>query len=127
MSDTVTRGIRVEVESFHLPERSSPAERYFFFAYRVRISNLGDEPARLLSRVWIITDGNGNVERVEGPGVVGEQPHLAPGEQFVYTSFCPLATDVGTMHGSYRMVTDAGEAFDAEIAPFTLAVPGRIN
>jgi ApaG protein len=127
MSDVTTRGIRVQVESFYDEERSSPQESYFFFSYQVRISNLGSERAQLVSREWIITDANGEVQRVQGPGVVGEQPVLAPGDEFEYTSFCPLATPVGTMHGSYRMVLDDGNGFDAAIAPFSLAVPNAVN
>ena len=127
MSEAVTRGVRVEVESEYISERSEPRERYFFFAYHVRITNAGEENVQLLSREWIITDGDGNTERVEGPGVVGEQPLLAPGEAFEYTSFCPLRTSVGSMHGAYFMRTAEGEMFRAEIAPFTLAVPGGVN
>lgn len=127
MSQATTRGVRVEVESFYVPERSSEADSYFFFAYQVRISNLGEEAAQLVSREWIITDSDGEVERVQGPGVVGEQPVLPPGGSFEYTSFCPLRTPVGSMHGSYQMVLASGERFDAEIAPFTLAVPHALN
>ena len=127
MSDTTTRGIRVQVQSFYDEERSSPQESYYFFAYRVRIDNIGSETAQLVSREWFITDGNGDTQRVQGPGVVGEKPSLAPGEAFEYTSFCPLPTAVGTMHGSYRMVLASGESFEAEIAPFSLAVPHAVN
>ena len=127
MSDPTTRGIRVEVESMYVEERSEPRENYYFFAYRVRISNVGGETCQLVSREWIITDSDGNVERVEGPGVVGEQPLLAPGEAFEYTSFCPLRTSVGSMQGAYFMRTAEGETFRAEIEPFTLAVPGGVN
>jgi ApaG protein len=127
MSDTTTRGIRVQVESFYDEDRSSPQESYYFFAYQVRISNEGEERAQIISREWIITDANGEVQRVQGPGVVGEQPVLAPGEDFEYTSFCPLATPVGTMHGFYRMVRPDGSSFEAEIAPFSLAVPNAVN
>jgi ApaG protein len=127
MSDTTTRGIRVQVRSVYDEERSSPEENYYFFAYQVRISNVGGETAQLVSREWFITDGNGETERVQGPGVVGEQPVLAPGDAFEYTSFCPLQTAVGSMHGSYRMVLPNGEAFEAEIAPFSLAVPHAVN
>jgi ApaG protein len=94
----------------------------------VKISNVGEETAQLLSRVWIITDSDGEVQTVEGPGVVGETPVLAPGEAFEYTSFCPLKTAVGAMQGHYGMrLVASGEEFDAEIAPFTLAVPGAVN
>lgn len=127
MSDTTTRGIRVQVEASYDEERSSPEESYYFFAYRVRISNLGIDPAQLLSREWIITDGNGETQRVQGPGVLGEQPLVAPGESFEYTSFCPLSTPVGTMHGSYLMVLPDGEKFEAQIAPFSLEVPHAVN
>lgn len=127
MSDTTTRGIRVAIESEYLEERSDPQASYYFFAYHVRISNLGPEAAQLLSREWIITDGDGNQERVQGPGVVGEFPDLAPGESFEYTSFCPLATPHGSMHGSYTMRAASGESFQAIIEPFTLAVPGIVN
>jgi ApaG protein len=127
MSDTTTRGIRVQVQSFYDEERSSPPESYYFFAYQVTISNVGQETAQLVSREWIITDGNGDIQQVQGPGVVGEQPVLAPGEEFEYTSFCPLPTPVGSMHGSYRMVLLNGESFEAEIAPFSLSVPHVVN
>ncbi len=127
MSDTTTRGVRVEVRSAFVPERSAPQENHYFFAYRVRISNVGEETVHLVSREWIITDADGNVEQVTGPGVVGEQPILEPGEHFEYTSFCPLPTSLGSMHGSYQMVAAGGERFDAEIAPFSLAVPTAIN
>lgn len=125
MSDTTTRGIRVEVKSEYLADRSD--RETWYFAYHVKISNVGDETVQLLSREWIITDGDGNVERVKGPGVVGEFPTLDPGEAYEYTSFCPLPTTFGTMHGAYTMRTRAGDTFDAEIEPFTLAVPGVIN
>jgi ApaG protein len=127
MSNTVTRGVRVEVKSAYLPERSSPRDGHYFFTYRVRISNEGPEAVQLVSREWIITDAEGEVERVRGPGVVGEQPVLGPGESFEYSSFCPLRTRIGSMHGSYQMVTASGESFDAAIAPFSLAVPTALN
>ncbi len=127
MSDTTTNGIRVQVESFYVEERSDPENDRYFFAYRVRISNLGSETAQLVSREWIVTDADGNEERVEGPGVVGEQPVLNPGESFEYTSFCPLPTPVGSMQGSYWMVRPGGDSFEAQIAPFTLEVPGTVN
>jgi ApaG protein len=127
MSDTTTRGIRVQVTSFYDADRSSPQENYYFFAYQVRISNIGHEAAQLMSREWVITDANGEVQKVQGPGVVGEQPILAPGEIFEYTSFCPLTTPVGAMQGSYRMVAANGDSFDAMIDPFSLAVPNAVN
>jgi len=127
MSDATTRGVRVQVKSAYIPERSSPKECRYFFAYKVRISNVGEDTVQLVSRQWIITDQDGDVETVRGPGVVGEQPVLAPGQSFEYTSFCPLTTPIGSMHGSYQMVSASGETFDAEIAPFSLAVPTALN
>ena len=127
MSDTTTRGIRVQVRSEFLPERSSPREGQYWFQYHVRIANVGDEATQLISREWIITNAEGEVEKVKGPGVVGEQPVLPPGGSFEYSSFCPLKTAVGSMQGSYQMVTASGEQFDAMIAPFTLAVPNSLN
>jgi len=127
MSDTTTEGIRIQVESEFVEERSNPRDNYYFFAYTVTITNVGSRPAQLMSRIWIITDAHGEEERVEGPGVVGEQPLLAPGQSFEYTSFCPLRTQFGTMHGSYRMTRPDGESFDAVIAPFSLATPNAVN
>ncbi len=126
-SAATTRGIRVEVKSNYLSERSSPRDNSYLFAYHVRISNVGSETAQLVSREWIITTAEGEVERVKGPGVVGEQPVLQPGASFEYTSYCPLKTAVGSMQGSYQMVTADGEKFDAQITPFTLAVPNALN
>ena len=126
-SEALTQGIRVVVRSRYEEERSSPEESYFFFAYTVRILNEGPETAQLWSRRWLITDGDGNQEVVEGPGVVGHQPVLAPGESFEYTSFCPLPTPVGAMEGTYRMIVTDGEDFEARIAPFTLATPSAVN
>jgi ApaG protein len=125
--DTTTRGIRIEVQSKYLAERSSPRDEQYLFAYQVRISNVGTETAQLVSREWTITSAEGDVEHVKGPGVVGEQPVLAPGGSFEYTSYCPLKTAVGSMHGTYQMVTGDGETFDAQIAPFTLAIPNSLN
>ena len=126
-SSTTTRGIRIEVRSEFLPERSSPRDGSYLFQYDVRISNVGSETAQLIAREWIITNADGEVERVKGPGVIGEQPVLAPGTSFEYTSYCPLKTAVGSMQGSYQMVTADGERFDAAISPFTLAVPHALN
>ena len=127
ISDTTTRGIRVEVQSMYMPERSVPKDGQYLFEYHVRISNVGSETAQLVSREWIITNADGEVERVKGPGVVGEQPVLPPGALFEYRSFCPLKTPVGSMHGSYQMITAQGDRFDAIISPFTLAVPNSLN
>jgi ApaG protein len=127
VSDTTTRGVRIQVKSAYLPDRSAPEESRYLFAYRVRISNVGAETVQLISREWIITDQDGDVETVRGPGVVGEQPVLDPGQSFEYTSFCPLPTPIGSMHGAYQMVSANGDTFDAEIAPFSLAVPTALN
>jgi ApaG protein len=126
-SEATTRGIRVRTESSYVPERSDPDEQNWFFLYNIEIVNEGSETAQLLARHWIITDANGVVHEVRGPGVVGKQPVLGPGESFAYTSACPLDTPFGTMHGTYQMVTDAGEQFDAEIAPFLLGVPQAVQ
>ena len=127
MSVTTTRGIEVRVRARFHPEQSKPQAGRWFFSYTVTIANHGDAPARLRGRRWVITDAHGDVEVVEGEGVVGEQPRLEPGDAFEYTSFCPLGTSLGAMHGSYRMETDDGATFDAEIAPFTLADPATLN
>ena len=127
MSDTTTRGIRIQVRSEYIPERSSPRDGTYLFQYHVRISNVGSETAQLISREWIITTADGDEERVKGAGVVGEQPVLSPGAAFEYTSFCPLKTKVGSMQGTYQMVTADGDRFDAVIAPFTLAVPHAVH
>jgi ApaG protein len=127
MSDTTTRGIRIQVHSEYLPERSSPRDSQYLFQYHVRISNVGSGTAQLVSRDWIITNAEGEVERVKGRGVVGEQPVLPPGGSFEYTSFCPLKTSVGSMQGTYQMVTPDGEQFDAVIGTFTLATPHALN
>ncbi|MCS6900025.1 MAG: Co2+/Mg2+ efflux protein ApaG [Myxococcales bacterium] len=126
-SSASTQGIHVSVRSRYIPEQSSPAERRYVFAYTVRIENRGTTRAQLRSRHWIITDGNGEVEEVRGPGVVGKQPILAPGESFEYTSGCVLKTAHGTMRGSYQMIRDDGSSFDAEIATFGLSLPTSLN
>jgi ApaG protein len=126
-SEAVTQGIRVQVESHYHPERSRPAEEEWFFSYAIKIRNEGTRTVQLLTRHWIITDANGHVQEIRGPGVVGQQPLLSAGQSFEYTSFCPLKTSFGTMHGTYQMVTDSGEKFDAEIAPFPLGEPHSIN
>jgi ApaG protein len=120
ISDAVTNGVRVEVLSRHSPENSRPQEGEWVFQYTVRITNLGSETVQLVSRHWIITDALEHVEEVQGPGVVGEQPTLAAGESFKYSSWCPLKTPTGVMHGTYQMVRTNGERFDVEIAPFAL-------
>jgi ApaG protein len=120
MSDTVTHSIRVEVLSRHSPENSRPMQGEWVFEYTIRITNVGSDTVQLVSRHWIITDGADHVEEVQGPGVVGEQPVLAPGESFKYSSWCPLKTPTGVMRGTYQMIRAGGEQFDVEIAPFGL-------
>jgi ApaG protein len=127
MSDTTTRGIRVQVAPAYLAERSAPEDCNYFFAYRVRISNQGDETVQLLRRHWLITDGNGHSEEVEGPGVVGKTPLLPPETSFEYASFCPLPTPFGTMEGTYLMRSAGGEEFEVEIGQFSLIAPQAVN
>ena len=127
MSDTLTRGIRILVQPQYVADQSNPAESQYLFAYHITIRNEGAETVQLLSRHWVITDGEGKTEDVRGPGVVGYQPVLKPGEQFQYTSGCPLSTPVGTMHGEFSMATAEGEKFDADIQAFRLAVPRALN
>jgi ApaG protein len=126
-SDTVTNHVRVEVESQYAPEHSQPLQHEWFFHYTVRISNEGDETVQLLTRHWIISDASGQTEEVRGEGVVGEQPVLRPGESFQYTSGCPLKTSTGVMRGTYQMVTEDGDRFDAQIAPFALHEPYTVH
>lgn len=126
-SEATTRGVRVHVRSEYAPDRSRPAQNEWFFLYTVTISNEGPEPVQLLTRHWIITDGTGKIEEVRGPGVVGKQPLLGPGESFEYTSGCPLTTPFGVMEGTYQMVASSGEAFDVKIAPFTLSEPYTVH
>ncbi|HHH46759.1 MAG TPA: Co2+/Mg2+ efflux protein ApaG [Thiotrichales bacterium] len=115
--------IDVEVETDYIEEQSNPELNRYVFAYTITITNRGEVPAKLLSRHWIITDSNGKVEEVRGMGVVGEQPHLEPGEAFRYTSGTILETAVGSMRGTYQMIADDGVEFDAEIPAFTLSIP----
>ncbi len=126
-SEAVTRGVRVRVKSMYDADRSRPSQSQWFFLYTIRISNEGTDAVQLLTRQWIITDAAGHTEEVRGPGVVGEQPILAPGESFEYTSGCPLGTPFGTMRGTYQMVTHTGEKFDAEIAEFELSEPYTVH
>src|SRR6202171_3843459 len=120
MSDAVTNSIRVEVLSRHSPENSRPLQGEWVFEYTVRITNLGSDTVQLISRHCIITDALEHSEEVQGPGVVGEQPVLAPGESFKYSSWCPLKTPPGVMRGTHQMVRASGEKFDIRIAPFGL-------
>lgn len=127
MNDNAIDSIDVQVKSSYLPEQSSPEASKYVFSYTVTIFNSGQRPAQLLSRHWIITDANGNVQEVEGDGVVGEQPYLKPGEAFQYTSGTMLETPAGIMEGKYHMVTDEGDRFTATIHPFALTIPGKLH
>ena len=119
--------IKVDVQTQYIVEQSDPEEERYVFSYTITIRNEGSVPAKLLTRHWIITNANGKTQEVRGEGVVGEQPHLKPGEGFRYTSGAVLETPVGTMQGSYQMLADDGIKFDAEIAPFTLSTPHTIH
>lgn len=125
MSDTTTDGIRVGATAYYLPEESDPDEQRWVFGYTIVLVNVGDEAAQLLSRHWVIIDAHGRREDVEGPGVVGETPRLAPGQAFKYQSFCPLRTEWGTMEGTYRFRRDDAREFDAAIGRFYLRLPDR--
>lgn len=119
--------IEIDVETNYVAEQSDPDDHRYVFAYTITIRNVGKMPAKLLTRHWVITDADGKVQEVRGEGVVGEQPHLRPGEGFRYTSGTMLETPVGSMQGSYHMVTDDGVEFDTEISPFTLSVPHTLH
>lgn len=126
-SEAVTNNVRVEVESRYAPELSRPLQSEWVFHYTVRITNEGDETVQLLSRHWIIRNALGHVDEVKGSGVVGAQPVLTAGEAFQYTSRCPLKTPTGVMRGTYQMVTEDGDHFDVEIAPFALHEPYTVH
>ncbi len=122
-----SEGISVDVETLYVESESDPTSNRFVFAYTVTIRNVGDRPARLLTRHWVIRDANGKIQEVQGEGVVGEQPHLKPGEGFQYTSGTMLETSMGTMGGSYMMITDDGDEFRAPIADFLLSTPRTLH
>lgn len=124
--EKITRGIAVRVQPFYLEDQSTPEESHYVWAYRVRIENKGDETVQLRTRYWRITDARGRIQEVRGPGVVGEQPVLKPGEMFEYTSGCPLPTSSGFMVGSYQMESAAGETFDIAIPAFSLDSPDQV-
>ena len=127
MNPPATTSIRITVDTVYLPEQSEPAGERFVFAYTITIRNIGSVPARLLDRHWIITDANGKVQEVQGEGVVGEQPHILPGQQHRYSSGAVIETPVGTMEGTYGMRSDDGARFRTEIPRFRLAVPGVLH
>ncbi len=126
MPKATTQGITISVEPEYLPDRSNPERNYYFFTYHVTIHNEGEQTVQLLNRHWIITNSLGMREEVRGPGVIGEQPVLEPGESFDYSSFCPLNTPQGTMEGSYEMAVEGGENFEAKIPLFTLVSAGIV-
>ena len=126
-SHALTDGVEVTVRVGFVESQSSQEEGRYFFAYEVIVENVGHESVQLVSRHWIIADGTGEEREVRGPGVVGEQPVIEPGELFSYTSYCPIETPVGSMRGSFRMVKGDGSSFDAKVAPFTLAVPNFLH
>lgn len=127
MYEAVTKGIRIRVKPQFLGDQSAPEDSYFFWSYTIDIANEGDVSVQLKSRVWRITDANGLTEEVRGPGVVGQQPHIAPGSSFSYTSGCPLKTPSGIMVGSYQMTTETGEMFDVAIPAFSLDCPFAVR
>lgn len=118
-----SKTIDIDIKTQYIEEQSLPEQDRYVFAYTITISNHGNVPAKLLRRHWVITDSDGNVQEVDGEGVVGEQPQIAPGDHYRYTSGTILETPVGTMQGSYLMRSDSGEEFNAEIPVFTLAIP----
>ncbi|MBX3549289.1 MAG: Co2+/Mg2+ efflux protein ApaG [Xanthobacteraceae bacterium] len=123
MYRATTRQVQITVTPEYSSERSEPDEDEYFWAYTIEILNLGEEAVQLISRHWIITDANGRTEEVKGAGVVGKQPLLRQGERFEYTSGVPLKTPSGLMRGTYQMVTEDGEDFDAEVPAFSLDAP----
>jgi ApaG protein len=127
MNTSIAHKIRVDVSTSYVDDQSKPDESRYVFSYTITIHNLGTVPAKLLTRHWRITDANGKVQEVRGEGVVGEQPHLQPGQGFRYSSGAVIETPVGAMQGSYQMVADDGAHFDAVIAPFRLAKPGLLH
>ena len=127
MTEPPSQRIDIEVETSYIEAQSAPEADRYVFSYTITIHNNGSQGARLLDRHWLITDANGKLQEVRGEGVVGEQPHLRPGEYFRYTSGTMIETPVGSMQGSYGMLSDSGERFDAEIKPFTLSQPRTLH
>lgn len=127
MSESLVYDVVVSVKTRYLAEQSEPKKSRYVFAYHITIANRGQVPARLLRRHWFITDAEGQIEEVEGEGVVGQKPWISPGDAYEYTSGCVLKTDCGTMQGRYRMRAEDGTTFDAEIEPFALRRPGVLH
>lgn len=119
--------IDIKVRPTYIADQSDPVNNHYVFSYTVTIRNNGSDAAKLLTRHWVITDGDGLIQEVKGEGVIGEQPHLKPGEGFQYTSGTFMNTPFGTMHGSYQMISDSGEKFDAEIPSFQLSAPNTLH
>lgn len=127
MTQAAKHQIAISVKTAYLPGQSTPEQNRYVFAYTITITNAGSAPAKLLARHWVITDAHNQIREVHGEGVVGEQPYLLPGTSFEYTSGAVLETPVGTMRGSYQLVTDDGTQFDAEIPAFTLSIPRTLH
>ena len=127
MKKTTTNNIYIGVKPSYLSEKSDPSKPIYFFSYNIEIINQGQDTVQLKSRYWHITDGNGNIEEIRGPGVVGSQPFLKHGERFEYTSFCPLPTEFGVMYGHFEMIDEHGKKFNAKILPFRLTIPFSVN
>ena len=127
MKKTTTNNIYIGVKPSYLSEKSDPSKPIYFFSYNIEIINQGDVTVQLKNRYWHITDGNGNIEEIRGPGVVGSQPFLKQGERFEYTSFSPLPTEFGVMHGYFEMINEHGKKFNAIISPFRLTIPFSVN
>lgn len=119
--------VEVQVKTMYVPAESRPDQAYYFFAYRITVKNLSSEKVQLMSRHWIITDGHGHLEEVKGPGVIGQQPEIAPGKEFQYESACPLTTPCGSMRGTYQMKSADGANFDIEIPEFYLISPEGLH
>ncbi len=127
MQKTLSTKFQVNTHVAYINQQSNPDEQHYFFAYRIQITNQGENPAQLLNRHWIITDGYGRTEEVRGAGVIGQQPRIMPGKSFEYESACPLNTPTGTMRGYYQMIDDSGEIFEVEITEFFLIYPDALH
>ncbi len=124
---SITQQFEVRAKTAYVEAESKPEQGYYFFAYRMMIKNSGNSPAQLVSRHWVITDGQGQIEEVRGPGVVGLQPHIQPGQVFEYESACPLSSSSGSMKGHYEMISESGEKFTIEIPEFYLVAPHALH
>ena len=127
MPYNMKNNIEIELHTNYIKDQSAPALNRYVYAYTITIMNTGDIAAKLISRHWVITDGHGNTQEVRGEGVIGEQPHIEPGESYEYTSGTVMETPVGSMHGSYQMINDDSEEFDATIPAFTLSTPHALH